>query len=421
MSDILATIEKIHTIYPVEGADNIDMAVVMDYHVMVPKNDFKVGDLVIYVATSSIMPDGLSDEDKAKYNSNYNLIKKLKKIKDLTSLEKETLLSSEKELVEISARNTRPEFEFLRRKDFKIKALELKKFNIISEGIIFPLTILDKLDKTKFKIVEKENVTEILGIQKVSEDEVEEAADIPGKKHFILDRLLMKFAWYRTVRKHFIGDVVKGTWQSWFPSPSDEENIQKIFTNIKKNYPNEIWVVSEKMEGQSASFFIKKIKGLFNRTKNLFGVCSRRRYLKSPDTSNFWRSARIHDIENKLLSTGKELFIRGESCGPGIQDNIYGFSGLKLFLYDVMDIPTKQMYPYAEMKEFCEQYGFEMVPIISDNYTLPETVQELLDFSNGYSVFGDKVWREGLVFRSKTNPSVHFKCKSPKYKLIHGL
>jgi len=49
-----------------------------------------------------------------------------------------------------------------------------------------------------------------------------------------------------------------------------------------------------------------------------------------------------------------------------------------------------------------------------EDFTLPETVVELLDFSNGNSVIY-KTLREGLVIRKKDNYNISFKVKSPEY------
>ena len=104
MADItrkLATIERISAINPIPDADAIERATIRGWNVVVKKGEHKVGELVIYCEIDSIMPE-------------------------------------------------RPEFEFLRPRGFRIRTISLRKQ--ISQGIIFPLNILNSVGK----IIEKD-------------------------------------------------------------------------------------------------------------------------------------------------------------------------------------------------------------------------------------------------------------------------
>lgn len=137
----LAHIEKIVKTYPIEGADNIEMVQVLDFHVVAKKGDFKTDDEVVYIEVDSILPDGLSDDLKASYD----ILKK--ELKNATG---ERIQEIEREMSEIVSKNTRPEFEFLRQKKFRVVA---KRYNFdngygsktISQGIVFPLEILNSV------------------------------------------------------------------------------------------------------------------------------------------------------------------------------------------------------------------------------------------------------------------------------------
>ena len=39
----MAHVERVVNVYPIEGADRLEMAQVLDYHIAVQKNKFKVG------------------------------------------------------------------------------------------------------------------------------------------------------------------------------------------------------------------------------------------------------------------------------------------------------------------------------------------------------------------------------------------
>ena len=56
----LATIRKIDSIGPIEGADAIEVAQVGGWKVVIKKNEFKVGDLAVYFEIDSWIPDHLA-------------------------------------------------------------------------------------------------------------------------------------------------------------------------------------------------------------------------------------------------------------------------------------------------------------------------------------------------------------------------
>lgn len=108
----LASIQKIIDIEPIENADNIVVATVLGWQVVIKKGDFEVGDLCVYVEVDSILPDW-------------------------------------------------PEFEFLGSRK-RIKTVKLR--GQISQGICFPLSILPKDFSLRYE--EDLDVTDILEITK---------------------------------------------------------------------------------------------------------------------------------------------------------------------------------------------------------------------------------------------------------------
>ena len=92
----LAHIELIESLKPIIGADKIEVATVLGWECVVKKDEFKVGDKIIYIEVDSVLPE-------------------------------------------------KPEFEFLRDRKFKIKTIKLK--GQISMGLILPLNILKKYGK----------------------------------------------------------------------------------------------------------------------------------------------------------------------------------------------------------------------------------------------------------------------------------
>lgn len=117
----LATIQKVTNVRRHPNADSLDLCNILGWQVVIKRNEYKDGDLCVYVEIDSILPD-------------------------------------------------RPEFAFLKDKHFRIKTVRLRKE--ISQGICFPLSILNP--KTEVTgLGEKdgffsigEDVTDNLGITK---------------------------------------------------------------------------------------------------------------------------------------------------------------------------------------------------------------------------------------------------------------
>lgn len=422
----LAHIEKLVKIYPIKNADNIEMVQLLDFHVVVKKNEFKVDDLVLYIEIDSILPDGLPSglEDTLKV---------LKK--KLTKATGEDIKTLQNEINQILANNIYPDFEFLRQKKFVIKALRYGKFEddfgnpIISCGIVFPISVLESVLKTKNismpKLSEGLDVTSLLGVEKVVEDVEEIKTDIVEKKQNSLDKKLSKYKIYRKVKKLISGEKISGRWEDFLAPQSDETNVQKLFTRMKERYGDQKgWVATSKMEGQNISAYLKSEKYFFNLLeRNHFGVCTHHRNLITDDGSRFWQTIKELDFEKKLRAVGKKnIFLRGEHCGGKVQKNIYQLPSHRIFLFEVYDMETKKYYNYEQFMEFCHKYEFEHCPVVYENFSLPDTVQEMLKMSmrNDEIVSGVSVMSEGLVVRRMDDYSVSFKVKNPEY-LLKGM
>lgn len=420
----LARIEKVLAVYPVEGADNVEMCQIQDYHILVKKSEkIQKNDLVIYVEIDTILPDGLSKFDQVLLDT------ASKHAKKATG---EELKAIQDDISQIISRNTIPEFEFLRQKKFRIKAWKLSKFGIISMGIVFPISILQTVPKALGKeftseIVEGFDVTEYLGVQKVVEDldevnkEETEVNSIGLEK--VLDRHLMRFRIYRKYKKGLFGEKIKGSWLDIFPGQSDETPAQKCYTKFLEKNGRTGYYKTSKIEGQNYSAYQFQTGHFFGLLKkDHFGICTHHRNLITDDGSQFWKTAKELDLQKRMKSIGKNLLIRGEHAGGKIQGNIYKLSEHHVYLFEVWDIDKKCFYTFDQFMEFCHKYNFEHVPIIDDNYTLPETVQEILNESNRFDelVPGVKVQGEGIVVRLKNDITKSFKVRSPEYLILHG-
>jgi len=408
----MAHVEQIVKVYPIEGADSIEMAQVLDWHVVVRKGQFMVGDLAVYVEMDSIFPDTLPEEYREEMNTLTQQLTKLNRKRDKHVDEIKVIKDR---ITELTSFNSLPATEILRSRKFKVRCVPYVIFNIISQGILFNTFELLPLGRN---YIVGQDVTKELGITQIVEDAEEAGVFMPQPiknpiKRF-LDKHLMKFSVYRKIR--LLGAYENDNWYSFFPSKSDQKNAQAVFTRMKNTHGDKKWYVTEKLEGQNISAHLRITKFLGGIIKiNRFGVCSHVRSIPKTEYSQFWNTVNRLEFRKKLIHAGQNLFVRGEHIGIKIQKNVYKLNTTDIYIFDVYKIDSKEMMAYDELVKFCKDNDFKMAPVLDDNFTLPETVAELLDYSNGYSKLNEATRREGIVIRLKDNPSISFKVRSPIY------
>lgn len=216
----LAHIEKIEWIKPIEGADNIQVCGVLGWECVIAKKDnFKVGDKIIYIEIDSVLP-------------------------------------------------AKPEYEFLRDRKFRVRTIKLK--GQVSQGLVIPLTILDSYVKEKggLKFIKSalefgDDVTEYLGITKYltpSEREECKKAEINQSR---FTKFMKRYSWYRRL---FLSRKQKEGFPYWV-SKTDEERIQNIPQVLEQFKDKEVYV-TEKIDFQSVTFTGKMVP----RFNNWFGI-----------------------------------------------------------------------------------------------------------------------------------------------------
>jgi RNA ligase len=306
----LAHIEKIEWIRPIEGADKIETAGILGWECVIAKKDnFKVGDKIIYCEVDCIMPE-------------------------------------------------KPEFEFLRERKFRIKTIKLKKQ--ISQGLVLPITLLPFPNKLEIG----QDVTEWLGITKylsVSEqEEVEQYKSYIPKNKIIV--YMMKYKWFRKLvltKKSNLG----------FPpylSKTDEERIQNI-PKILEHFKDKVVYITEKVDYQSATFSTQKVYkfpflGKLSPKKTKLIVCSRNN-LNNDKNSLYWKIVKKYQID-EILKNNTNLSIQGEQGSTNVQGNKYSINGPQLWVFNIIDHEKKYHYNFDEMKYFCLKNGLQTVPFI---------------------------------------------------------
>ena len=375
----LATVRKISNIKSIENANAIEVAFVDGWECVCKKNEFKIGDKIVYIEIDSIVPE-------------------------------------------------RPEFEFLRKYKFRVKTQKIR--GVISQGLAIPLKTFNIPENTPIG----EDVTKLLGITKylsISEKEeiTQQETNISNEKNKF-KKFIMRYSW---IRKLFFSRKRKGGFPYWV-SKTNEERIQNIPFILEKFKDKEVYI-TEKIDYQSVTFTNKIIPnttpiiGKFLSKKFKFIVCSRNK-INNDKNSLYWRIAKKYNIE-QILKENPTLTIQGEQGDTNVQGNKYGITEPTMWVFNIIDHKKHYHYNYEEMLEFCINNNLLVVPLIGkklNNYSnkihcklseLGSTVQDLVEFSKGKSVINPNIEREGVVIRciENGNKILSFKVINPEFLL----
>lgn len=354
----LATIREISDIRPIEGADRIVVAQVDGWECVVQKDAFHVGDKVVYIEIDSIMPE-------------------------------------------------KPEYEFLRDRKFRVRTIKLKKQ--ISQGLVLPL---DVLPKGGYQL--GDDVTDIIGVKKYDPQAEQEAKLLTDqkKKQGKFLTFMYRFKWFRRL---FGTKRQKKGFPDWIVK-TDEERIQNRVSMFEyerdKRTP---FMATEKVDGQSATYFLKKIR----RGKYEFGVCSRNIRLGRPDNSSYWNVAKMYDMENvlrKLIGDADRIVLQGEIIGPSIQKNKYDRKDYDFFAFNL--IYPDHKCDTQEISHRASPFGIKTVPIVDMKKYLPDTIDELVEYAKGKSVVPGGKRREGVIMRA-IGKDISFKVINPDFLLAY--
>ncbi len=391
----LAHTEKIEWVKPINGADNIELVGVLGWTCISKIGEFKEGDLCVYIEIDSKVP--------------------------------------EKEWS-----------EFLRAKHFKIKTMKLSKFNVISQGIAFPINIFDVDIPNEIGV----DVTDLLNITYSSASDNKRKGKGPDKYKVMMMRRtdIFKKKWAREMMRKKWGKKImfflfgkRKDYDTKFPSyfpyihKTDQERVENMPWVLEDKTP---FIRTQKCDGSSATYILERKKGIV-KDKYEFYVCSRNVRMLRPGQDNFygkddpyWEMAYKYNIEEKLTdlmnmnSYLDYICWQGEICGPKIRKNPHGLKENHLFLFHMID-SHEGMYDIRDAALVWAAYEMEIVPIEYDEYILPDDLDEFkLSADGNYSSVvcegQTNRLREGYVYYKVGEPTFSFKNVSRKYLLKNG-
>ena len=396
----LVYVVTIDDIKPIEGRDRVECAVVGGWTIMVRKDQFKPGDLGIYFEIDSKVP-------------------------------------------------AKEPFMFLEGKHFKIKTQKYKTPN----GQFWSQGLLMGAEDFGWRIIEngtaiaKENgdsfelgdfLTKELGVTyadpednsrkaKSSVDKYQKMAQRMGKKFSKQPyRWLMKRTWGKKLLFFFYGKKKDSkAWPGHIASKTDVERIQNMIWVLQNKNP---FVATEKVDGSSMSVMAEY--GKFNKINKY--VCSRNVVFENPeqdcyyDTNIYFEAYEKYHLGEKIEQMLKDLnlpniAIQMEVYGDGVQKRNYSMNNgeRKIAVFHILSNNVKM--PMEKVVELCEKYDLPHVPIIDNNYILPDTIEELQTYVESASSVIDGLEKEGIVFYDKETGTQYFKFVSPSFLMkYHG-
>lgn len=397
----LAYVVTIDDITPIEGYDRVELAHVSGWTIVVGKGEFHKGDPAIYFEIDSKLPE----------------------VEPFTNM------------------------EFLAKKKYKVKTQRMCK--CISQGLLMSAAnfgweiLVGPIEKGKIEVIvddkgdshspndESRFLTKQLGVtynepednarKAASADKYKKMAQRNGKLFSKQPfRWLMKRPWGRKLLFMFFGKKKdKRGWPAWVVK-TDEERIQNMpWILADKNE----WIATEKIDGTSTTFTIKRGKGF---KKNDFYVCSRNVVFDKPDKKCFYETnvytemAEKYNMEDvltellKMFPCAEWITIQGETYGAGIQKRDYSMKDHDFMAFNLIMSHTGR-WNTVDMKEMLKRFHIPCVPILDEHFILPDTIDELLAYATDSSKV-DGGMREGVVFRYKDGTK-SFKAVSNEFLL----
>ena len=380
----LAHIEQIAWIKPIEGADNIELIGVLGWVCIAKKGEFKEGETAVYFEIDSKLP--------------------------------ETEWS-----------------EFMRPKHFKVKTMKLGKFNVISQGLALPVSVISELQDKKLEI--GSNVTELLRVTYlVDEDNIRKSKNgDPNAKYTSMAarhknlfkkkpfRWLMRRSWGRKLLFFFFGkkkDKPKA-FPDWIVK-TDETRIENAPWYLESTEP---WIKTEKIDGTSSTYAID-----FTKKKGDFIVCSRN--VRQADVNQacyhdcgnvYWEMAGKYNIESAIRQIAEKhnasrVVLQGETYGESLQGNPYKLNERYFAAFNLI-IDSNRL-GSVEARDILKEYDIPFVTIVDTDYYLPKDMETFKLEADGVSTISN-VPREGFVYRSKDGTK-SFKNVSRQFLLKHS-
>lgn len=283
----LASIQTISKIIETPVFDNLEQVCILGWYALVKKNEFKVGQKVVYIEYDSILPSDI------------------------------------------------PEFQFMEPRKFKVKTLKMR--GITSQGLVFPISLLYGMtytqtdwinniisEETEFK--DGDDVTDVLRIIKY---------EIPENQK-------IQFAKVRNFPP-FIPKTDEMRLQS-VPKVLDELNGQDYYVSLKEDGSSATYYVKHDYKDSDIHFGVcsRNIESIEKEVSNTYWKIA-----EKYDLENKLKSFAI----NQGLELAIQGEIGGPGMnGSGVFKNPMGYAELEFKIFNIYDITNQKYLSFYEMK-----------------------------------------------------------------------
>ncbi len=341
MSTFRVDVLRLTDVVPHPNADRLDLAVVGAFTSVVPKGEYKTGDLIAYIPEAAVLPDDLIEELGAR---NY-----------------------------LSGKTKN-----------RVKAARLR--GVLSEGIVM---------RARDEWNDGDDVAEVLGITKYEPETI----FIRGGRQVDYSEFAEPApSWWKSydieAYKRYPNLLYAG----------DTFRLEQRGGELNFQLPGETVWVTEKIHGTQAVFGIDYVNGdaFYVSSK---GVSQKRYVLKRDDGNVYWQAAIQYEVAGKMVASPingyrfAQVFaeVYGvQPSGKDIQDLTYNPSlGLRIAVFDIA--VNGEFMDYQQMLKLCDDMGLPTVPVL---YHGPFS-QETLTLADGKETISrtSAHMREGIVMR----------------------
>ena len=334
----LATIQTIAAIHPIPKADNLEVATVLGWSVVVRKDEnLKPGDKVVFFEIDSFLP-----------------------VDD-------------------------PRFEFLRKSCFRETTWQGSGFRIktaklrgqISQGLVVPVAKFPEIPPEALA-QDGHDVTELLRVDKWD----------PTKGGTLQSSGLP--------RPGMVGTIISDSKPDGIPT-TDEIRLQTI-PGILEHFVGKPYYVTQKLDGTSVTVYVKDGKvGACSRRCEV-SVDEVGPLTKVMRQHNLFELLPTLPERFPLMNVA----VQGEFCGPGIQKNRLELREMAWFVFDIFDLDQDRYLDLPDMVAVCDFLGLRRVPLVEQGERFPAeyTLDALLKKAET-SEYGPGRPAEGIVVRTQ--------------------
>lgn len=350
MSTFAVKVTRIKAIEPIPNADVIELAVVGDYRSVIKKDQYKAGDVAIYIPEGSIVP--------------HRVLEALGLVGKLAGSEKN-----------------------------RVKAIKLR--GCLSQGILFPVKPSDLIGPMPYMF---ELTTGTENTFKSDTWYVQEGEDVAA--NLGITKYEPPIPAYMTGEQYYAGTEITVNF--------DIENF-KGFPEVLQD--GEEVIFTEKLHGTFCGIGIVPIQDandkhwenrivVFSKGLGAQGICFRSG--ERSEGNVYIRALRKNNVFNILRETigdrNEPVFVFGEVFGTGVQDLSYGEKELEFRVFNMASGYRANLtwWNYDSVKTYTDSFGLKMVPLV---YRGPFSKEVMLQHTAGLeTVSGNKThMREGIV------------------------